>query len=179
LGLTIAPRCPAKASSIGNQKSSIVNQRAGETPALPGYGPNMKDAITEGVRLFNTQKFFEAHEALEAVWLKAHGVRKTVLQGVIQVAAAFHHRARRNHAGFRSLLEKGCTKLERFEVDIDGLDLVDLLEQLRPWRERLHRTGAQASHEGLLLPQIGRRQQWAENSRQPNCARACPWAKAN
>jgi len=114
----------------------------------------MEDGITEGVRLFNTQKFFEAHEALEVVWLKAQGARKTLLQGVIQVAAAFHHRKRRNHAGFRSLLEKGCTKLERSEVDIDGLDLVDLLDQLQPWRERLHRTETQALHEGLPLPQI-------------------------
>jgi len=114
----------------------------------------MEDGIAEGVRLFNTQKFFEAHEALEVVWLKAQGARKTVLQGVIQVAAAFFHRTRRNHAGFRSLLEKGCTKLERFEVEIDGLDLVDLLEQLRPWREGWHRTGTQASYEGPPLPHI-------------------------
>ncbi|HMD85687.1 MAG TPA: DUF309 domain-containing protein [Terriglobia bacterium] len=35
----------------------------------------MEEGIAEGVRLFNTQKFFEAHEALEAVWLKARGAR--------------------------------------------------------------------------------------------------------
>jgi len=116
----------------------------------------MEEGITEGVRLFNTQKFFEAHEALEVVWLKEHGARKTALQGVIQVAAAFHHRTRRNHAGFRSLLEKGCTKLERFEVEIDGLDLLDLLEQLRPWRERLSRSEIHPLPEGPPLPQIRR-----------------------
>jgi uncharacterized protein len=52
---------------------------------------NMERDIADGILLFNTQKFFEAHEALEAVWLKAEGERKTLLHGLIQVAAAFHH----------------------------------------------------------------------------------------
>jgi predicted metal-dependent hydrolase len=72
----------------------------------------MEHDIVEGIHLFNTRKCFEAHEELEAVWLKAKGHRKTFLHGLIQVAAAFHHYAHRNPAGFRSLLEKGCTKLE-------------------------------------------------------------------
>jgi len=46
------------------------------------------------------------------VWLKAKGHRKILVQGLIQVAAAFHHHTHRNPAGFCSLLEKGCTKLE-------------------------------------------------------------------
>jgi len=119
----------------------------------------MEEGIAEGVRLFNTQKAFEAHEALEVVWLKTNGARKTVLQGVIQVAAAFHHRTRRNDAGFRSLLEKGCTKLEGLEIAIDRLDLLDLLEQLRPWRQRMDRAGTQAAQEGPPLPQIRKREQ--------------------
>jgi uncharacterized protein len=99
----------------------------------------MEHGIVEGIRLFNTRKFFEAHEVLEAVWLKAEGRRKTFLHGLIQVAAAFHHHTRHNPAGFRSLLEKGCTKLERFGAEAEGLDLASLMRELRPWREHLDR----------------------------------------
>lgn len=97
----------------------------------------MEDAFIEGIHLFNTQKFFEAHEALEAVWLKAQGDEKVFLHGLIQIAAAFHHYARENPTGFRSLLEKGWKKLQSFGRDKHGLDLAGLRRQLQAWREYL------------------------------------------
>jgi hypothetical protein len=33
----------------------------------------MEPGTVAGIHLFNTRKFFEAHEAPEAVWLKAKG----------------------------------------------------------------------------------------------------------
>jgi predicted metal-dependent hydrolase len=114
----------------------------------------MEPDIAEGIRLFNTQKFFEAHEALEAVWLKAQGERKTLLHGLIQVAAAFHHHRRGNRAGFRSLLEKGCKKLERCGGEVEGLDLAGLIRQLVPWREYLNETGSPRSLATATLPSI-------------------------
>ena len=95
----------------------------------------MEQAFAEGLHLFNTQRFFEAHEALEAIWLKAHGEEKIFLHGLIQIAAAFHHLRRENPAGFRSLLEKGSRKLERFGESKRGIDLGGLRRQLKPWRE--------------------------------------------
>ena len=97
----------------------------------------MNQVLEEGIRLFNTQKYFEAHEALEAVWLKAEGEEKAFLHGLIQVAAAFHHYTRGNPAGFRSLLEKSWRKLERFGDVRDGLNLAGLRKQLQPWRNFL------------------------------------------
>jgi hypothetical protein len=40
--------------------------------------------------LFNHGLFFDAHEYLEGVWKSAVGARKTFVQGLIQIAAAFH-----------------------------------------------------------------------------------------
>ncbi len=97
----------------------------------------MKPAMAEGIHLFNTRRFFEAHEALEAVWLKSEGAEKTFLHGLIQIAAAFHHHTRRNRAGFRSLLEKGLKKLARFGPVEGGVDLDGLRKQLQPWRDYL------------------------------------------
>ena len=95
----------------------------------------MENDFLEGVRLFNSHQYFEAHEALEGVWLEATGDRKTFLHGLIQVAAAFHHHGRSNPAGFESLLEKGCNKLLPFGAEFGGIELSHLMDQLDAWRE--------------------------------------------
>ena len=110
----------------------------------------MEQEIIEGVRLFNSQHYFEAHEALEAIWLNATGRRKTFLHGLIQVAAAFHHHSRGNRAGFRSLLAKGCSKLEPFGAEFESIDLAALRQQLQSWQEHLR----QSSLPAPPLPQI-------------------------
>ncbi len=112
----------------------------------------MEHGFTEGIRLFNEAKFFEAHEALEALWLKATGERKVFLHGLIQVAAAFHHHARNNPAGFHSLLEKGCRKLEAFGADFQGVDLSGLMSQLQLWKEQI----SQSSAGSRLVPTLPR-----------------------
>jgi predicted metal-dependent hydrolase len=114
----------------------------------------MEPSIAEGIRLFNTQKFFEAHEALEAVWLQVQGEEKAFLHGLIQVAAAFHHFTRGNLPGFRSLLEKGLRKLEKSGEGWGGIQLAGFLEQLQPWREFAQRrsTAQNSSRAGNAGP---------------------------
>ncbi len=114
----------------------------------------MDSGFEQGIRLFNSQKFFEAHEALEAVWLKSEGDEKTFLHGLIQIAAAFHHSQRRNPAGARSLLEKGWKKLERFGERRDGIDLAGLRRQLQPWRNYLSSGTGDEPVSPPPLPQI-------------------------
>jgi uncharacterized protein len=113
----------------------------------------MEQGIIDGIRLFNAQRYFEAHEALEAVWLKETGDRKAFLHGLIQVAAAFHHHALGNPAGFRSLLDKGCSKLKPFGTKFEGIDLAALTRELRPWQEHLHASALPAPT-APPLPQI-------------------------
>lgn len=113
----------------------------------------MDAKVAEGVRLFNSQKFFEAHEALEEVWVKTKGREKIFLHGLIQVAAAFHHHSRGNTEGFRSLLEKGLRKLYEFENVVEGIDLQDLRGQLQPWRDHLN-SDPQGGSAHIPLPKI-------------------------
>ena len=114
----------------------------------------MKQKVAEGIHLFNARKFFEAHEALEEVWLKAEGDEKIFLHGLIQVAAAFHHHSKGNPAGFRSLLEKGMRKLNRFGDEMEDVNLASLRRQIQPWRD--HLAGAPHSQPAadLRLPKI-------------------------
>ncbi len=113
----------------------------------------MEQDLLEGVRLFNSHQYFEAHEALETLWLRAAGEQKTFLHGLIQVAAAFHHRTQNNPAGFQSLLEKGCAKLGAFGAEFDGTDLARLVQQLQAWRDYLQ-TPSPPNAASPPLPQI-------------------------
>lgn len=115
----------------------------------------MNQKIAEGIHLFNSQKFFEAHEALEEVWLKAEGREKLFLHGLIQVAAAFHHHSRGNPDGFRSLLEKGLNKLNQFGDAMEEVDLASLRQQVQPWLDPLRAAHPAHSARHLALPQIG------------------------
>ncbi len=57
--------------------------------------------------------FFEVHELLEPAWLRAAEPVRTALQGLIQIAVAFHHLENRNPDGARSLLVEGVAKVAR------------------------------------------------------------------
>ena len=73
-----------------------------------------QDKFRRGVEQFNTRLFFEAHETWEEIWLASLEPDKTFFQGIIQIAAAFHHYGRGNTRGARTLLRAGLGRLERF-----------------------------------------------------------------
>lgn len=92
-------------------------------------------AFSRGMRQFNSCAFWHAHESWELIWLPAAEPDKTFLQGIIQVAAAFFHHQKGNHAGMRSLLRRGLAKLEGFPGSYRQLHLEELRCALRRWLE--------------------------------------------
>jgi predicted metal-dependent hydrolase len=91
------------------------------------------EKFQRGFEQFNAREFFAAHETWEEIWLAAPEPDKTFLQGIIQVAAAFHHYRRGNTAGTQSLLAAGLQKLSRFPADHRGLQLEALCRDARCW----------------------------------------------
>ena len=87
----------------------------------------------QGLEAFNSAQFFEAHEHWEEVWLETPAPDRTFLQGLIQVAAAFHHYTRENRRGTQTLLEAGLTKLELFPSVHWGLEIAPLRASVRQW----------------------------------------------
>ncbi len=73
-----------------------------------------EEKFQRGISHFNAQEFFEAHEVWEEIWLVEAEPEKTFLQGIIQIAAAFHHYCRENAEGTETLLAAGIVKLSRF-----------------------------------------------------------------
>jgi uncharacterized protein len=90
-----------------------------------------------GLAHFNAGEFFEAHEVWEEIWLTAPDPEKTFLQGMIQIAAAFHHYSRRNLRGTKSLLGAGLAKIDSFPGDHRGLALAELRVESQEWAAAL------------------------------------------
>jgi len=76
--------------------------------------PSHCDRFRRGIEQFNGGHFFEAHETWEEIWLRSPEPEKTFLQGIIQIAAAFHHHSQGNHRGALTLLQAGLKRLARF-----------------------------------------------------------------
>lgn len=99
-----------------------------DIPVIPCQNGNMpSDAFAEGIRLFNAEEFFEAHEVLEDVWRASSGREKKFLQGLIQLAVALHHHSKGNLRGARSLLARSARNLRGYPDGFLGIGLSQLL----------------------------------------------------
>jgi predicted metal-dependent hydrolase len=97
------------------------------------------DEYRRGISLFNQAQFFDAHEALEDVWRAAPPENKKFLQGLIQVAVAFHHYSTGNRVGMRSVLERAIRNLAEPPGSFAQFQLPALIQSLGQWREALDR----------------------------------------
>jgi uncharacterized protein len=101
--------------------------------------------LAEGLRCFRAQEFFAAHEHWESVWLVSKEPEKAFLQGLIQMAAAFHHLQCGNPRGSRSLLQRARGRLKRCPECFGGMDLSSLCEDIEGWLEVLEAGGTTRS----------------------------------
>jgi len=112
------------------------------------------EKFQRGLRHFNAREFFEAHEVWEEIWLVEAEPEKTFLQGLIQLAAAFHHYCRGNPAGAESLLAAGIVKLLRFSEHYRGLEIGALRTSAKKWARALGAGQMPAAHD---LPKLSSR----------------------
>lgn len=77
-------------------------------------------------------RYFDAHEELEAFWMKSSGDEKILLQGLIQIAAGLH-RLQRDPSktdGAFYLLDRGREKLRKTDALLVSETLKALLHEL-------------------------------------------------
>lgn len=111
-----------------------------------------KDRLFQkGLDAFNSEHFYDAHEHWEEVWLETPNPEKMFLQGLIQVAAAFHHYSRSNCLGCRNLLRAGLIKLDQFPQAHHGLAIEPLRASVRRWLIELN---ASENPENAKIPRI-------------------------
>ena len=87
--------------------------------------------------LFNSRRFFEAHEALEEIWRAAPEIEKQFWQGLIQIAVSFHHRSLGNTIGARSVLSRAIQNLTPYPDIYCGIQLRGLKMSLEKWQEAI------------------------------------------
>ena len=75
-------------------------------------------ALAAGISAYEHGDFFEAHELLEPAWMGTDvPADRALLQGLIKLAAAYVHGARRNPAGIARNLEGARARLLEAEED--------------------------------------------------------------
>ncbi len=94
------------------------------------------------IGLFNVGRFFDAHEVLEDIWrsvpnLPSRRLLRLHLQGMIQLAVAFHHASTGNRAGARSVLDRATRNIIGAGSSLPDLDFPQLLAGLADWRKHL------------------------------------------
>lgn len=99
----------------------------------------------EGVDRFNSGEFWDAHESWEKLWLVAETDLDQFLQGLIQLAAAYHHLKRGTFRGAVRLFDASLRRLENFPPAFCGIDrnaAVDAARRHRQWTASLLARGA-------------------------------------
>ena len=98
------------------------------------------DDLARGIGLFNQGHFFEAHEVLEDVWRAAPVNEKKFLQGIVQLAVAFHHYSTGNRVGMCSVMERGLRNISGTNHAY-GINVDALFGALAGWRKALDKGG--------------------------------------
>lgn len=96
--------------------------------------PAFHECLARGIALFNQQEFYEAHEAWEQGWIDELGDERTLLQGLIQIAAGFYKLQTGSPSGTLKLLDRALEKLRPFRRRSQGVNLERLIPEVEWWR---------------------------------------------
>jgi uncharacterized protein len=116
------------------QKSfKILSLRPLDTPPK---AINKDQALAEGVQLFNEERFWECHEALEQAWYPSKGIERDAIQSIILTAAAFVHYQKGEKEICLSILRRARAKM----ASAQNYEKVDLRE-LRKYIDTILESG--------------------------------------
>ena len=89
---------------------------------------------------FNHQRYFEAHEVLEVLWLQERGRPQGLFyKGLIQLAGAFVHLQKDRLSPARALFWLAKANLERYPDFHESLDVAAVLGMIARWVQELEK----------------------------------------
>jgi len=95
---------------------------------------NLSARLAEGIDFFNREYFFEAHDAIEELWMDAREqTQRDLFHGLVNVATGFYHYRMGNRSGMQSQLQKGAAKLSHVPPRCFGVNVEKLLQEFRPY----------------------------------------------
>jgi uncharacterized protein len=89
--------------------------------------PEEKQDFARGITLFNSRRFWEAHEVWEGIWQNHPEDGRFFIQALIQLAAAYHQLRRKIYRGFVIHMRRARERLELFPATFLGIDVNVLL----------------------------------------------------
>ena len=89
------------------------------------YPPEFLQAITQ----LNQGEYYACHDTLEALWMAATEPKRTLYQGLLQIAVAGYHFNNGNRRGAMLLLGEGLSRLRRCQELPPGWDFAGLIQQ--------------------------------------------------
>ncbi|PAD31852.1 DUF309 domain-containing protein [Paenibacillus sp. 7523-1] len=75
------------------------------------------------------QDYFECHEVLEELWLELD--RDPFYKGLLQIAVGLYHFRNKNLRGGRMMLQSSVELLERYPARTKGIELGELVEEVK------------------------------------------------
>lgn len=93
---------------LTQNRFKIVSAKLLDTPQK---SVDKNEAIAEGVRLFNEERFWECHEVLEQAWHVSKGAERDAIQSIILTAAAFVHYQKGEEEICLSIMKRARAKM--------------------------------------------------------------------
>ncbi len=130
-GGDLAAEATRRLQYLSDRARMAAAARTGATgpqpPELAGLPPELRASAW----LLRAGLYFEAHDQLEAHWVRAPGDLRELYQAIIQVAVACQHVVNGNRSGALSLLETALARLAPFGATHHGVDLEALRRGIR------------------------------------------------
>ncbi|MBI5840340.1 MAG: DUF309 domain-containing protein [Chloroflexi bacterium] len=96
---------------------------------------------SEGIRLFNEGKYFEAHEELEAAWREERGKVRELYQGILEAAVTYLHITRGNYNGAVKVYGRSMKWLRQWPAVCHGVDIGQLRKNMEDVLAEIQRLG--------------------------------------
>jgi uncharacterized protein len=125
----------------------------------------------EGLRLFNTGRYFEAHEALEDAWNEEKRRVRDLYRGILQIAVVYLHITRRNYNGAIKVYTRSQRWLKDWPAICRGIYVEELRADSKAVIAEVQQLGAERLFEfdnSLLKPV-----RWEENQVQTKRTYIC------
>ena len=97
-----------------------------------------KDSLQEAIDLFNSQKWYEAHDAFEDIWNDLVGDERQIVQGILQVSVSQFHLNKGNLNGAMILLGEGLGRIKNKVSEDLEIDLILFFSSLESLLNKLH-----------------------------------------
>ena len=86
-----------------------------------------EDYLLDGIDLFNSRKFYAAHDSWEYLWTEYPLKDSLFIQGLIQLSVAYFHITNLNLIGSKNLFNKCLPKLKKFPNSHRNINVEEII----------------------------------------------------